>query len=43
MFTIARRHSRRIATAAAAFLTAAMTGLAAIQGLDDGEAEPRPG
>jgi len=34
MFTIARRHSRRIATAAAAFLTAAMTGLAAIQGLE---------
>jgi hypothetical protein len=34
MVTIARRHSRRIAAAAAAFLTAAMTGLAAIQGAE---------
>lgn len=34
MVTIARRHSRRIATAAAVFLTAAMTGLAAIQGVE---------
>ncbi|TWD74837.1 hypothetical protein FB561_6271 [Kribbella amoyensis] len=32
--TIARRHSRRIATAAAVCLTAAMTGLAAIQGAE---------
>ena len=34
MVTIARRHSRRVATAAAVFVTAAMTGLAAIQGVE---------
>jgi len=34
MVTIARRHSRKIATAAGVCLTAAMTGLAAIQGAE---------
>jgi hypothetical protein len=34
MVTIARRHSRRIAAAAAVFVSAGMTGLAAIQGVE---------
>lgn len=34
MVSMARQHSRRIAAAAAVFVTAAMTGLAAIQGVE---------